>query len=94
MQGCPCQPMTAMQVPKTLGHHADGAFVILVGPGAADGLALTLQSLAVNVLSFHPRHVILFYGAEAQCPAVREPNHECIAAAPGNMCIHSPATCA
>ena len=40
-------------------------FAILVGPGARSqaGLALTLRSLEVNVLAFHPHPVILFYGA-------------------------------
>ena len=68
-----CHLAAAMQVRETLGlasetdgHQAEGAFVMLVGPRATGGLALALQSLAVNVLAFHPRPVLLFYGAGAQ----------------------------
>jgi hypothetical protein len=39
-----------------------GAYVVLVGPGKAEELAQSLGQLHDNVLSEHPRPVILFYG--------------------------------
>ena len=61
------------------GHRAEGAFVMLVGPRATRGLALALQSLAVNVLAFHPRPVLLFYGAES--PSALRPQSQLSASA-------------
>ena len=38
------------------------AFVVLVAPGAMEGLGLMLKSLHAHVLATHPRPVLLFYG--------------------------------